>query len=600
MSDAHVTESLQSSPDLIKDTTPPRITPSPDATESELKLSRKREREVSVEPVTTPTASNDVEPLLRERKDSRIPLKKNRRHLDPTVEEEDNGSGSGGSGSTSPPILASPRQEMRIKVRQISQGVEDISWKNMQNATSDKDEDVEIDAEASEITLEPPVELIDKVNRHTVMEEDDSPPESPDDPLLSQSIQNIQDDAIMNNLSPDTPNRLRAGSESGEKGLKRKFLERGTSIGPTENEESSNHAPEALKRPRDESDKDDNPRETKRPSPPPSPPRPSPPPKAHKPSGFMAYASSSSPFASVKGQNIFMSGKATPSPPPFSGTPASAVALSDFNSTPAQPSTTTPTAAKRSGFEAFASTASPFTVVARSKPSVLGSPSILGRAKSPPRRTKAALMSNTFASYAGPVHSFSIPASKRARAGSPNGSSRSSLERVSTVSAFGGSVDGSDSGVEDDGDNQASSFGERLRAAKDYDDEMFDGEPKVQLSEQDVMTGEEDEDTIYSVRGKLFCLDDNSWKEKGTGLLKLNVKREDGTGARLVMRKDAVYTVILNITLFGGMRCSLAQDPRYLRVSAIENGVATTYNIKVSNAGIARDLMEEINSNIPL
>jgi Ran-binding protein 3 len=115
-----------------------------------------------------------------------------------------------------------------------------------------------------------------------------------------------------------------------------------------------------------------------------------------------------------------------------------------------------------------------------------------------------------------------------------------------------------------------------------------------------VTTGEEDEDTIYSVRGKLFSLDDNLWKEKGTGLLKLNVKREDGTGARLgmffiyfqaygqshvccfsVMRKDAVYTVILNVTLFGGMRCSLAQDPRYLRVSAIENGVTTTYNIKV-------------------
>jgi hypothetical protein len=50
-----------------------------------------------------------------------------------------------------------------------------------------------------------------------------------------------------------------------------------------------------------------------------------------------------------------------------------------------------------------------------------------------------------------------------------------------------------------------------------------------------VITGEEDEDTIYSVRGKLFSLDDNSWKEKGTGLLKLNVKREDGTGARLGM-----------------------------------------------------------------
>ena len=115
----------------------------------------------------------------------------------------------------------------------------------------------------------------DEVNYHAVMDEDDSPEIS----LPSQSSQNTQGDATMisSNLSPDTPNR---GAESGEKGLKRKFLERGTSQGPTENEESSKHAPEPLKRPRDESDKDDNPRETKRPSPPPSPPRTSLPPKA--------------------------------------------------------------------------------------------------------------------------------------------------------------------------------------------------------------------------------------------------------------------------------------------------------------------------------
>ena len=47
------------------------------------------------------------------------------------------------------------------------------------------------------------------------------------------------------------------------------------------------------------------------------------------------------------------------------------------------------------------------------------------------------------------------------------------------------------------------------------------------------MTGEEDEETIHSVRGKLFSLHENSWKERGTGLLKLNVNAKDGTGARL-------------------------------------------------------------------
>ena len=423
----------------------------------------------SISVLTWNHCSQDADPFLNERKESRTPLKKNRRRLDPTAEEEDNSSGSGGSCSTSPPIVASPRQEMKIKVRQISQGVEDISWKNMQNITS---EDADVVVEDSEATLEPALELTtekDEVNHHPVIDEDSKP------------------------LA--TPNRLRARSESGEKGLKRKFLERGTSQGPTENEESSNHAPEPLKRPRDESDKDDNPREAKRPSPPPSPPRSSPP-KVLKPvclffflpvwyylyltyfqSGFMAYASTSSPFASVKGQNIFMSGKVTPSPPPPSGSPASTAALPN-TATPGQSSTTTPTAAKRSGFAAFASTPSPFAAAARTKSPILGSPSILGRAKSPPRRTK---ISNPFASFAGPAHSFAISASKR----TPNGSSRSSLERHSTASTFGGSADGSDSGPEEDGDNRPSSFGERLRAAKDHHGEMADREPQVQLSEQD-------------------------------------------------------------------------------------------------------------------
>lgn len=49
----------------------------------------------------------------------------------------------------------------------------------------------------------------------------------------------------------------------------------------------------------------------------------------------------------------------------------------------------------------------------------------------------------------------------------------------------------------------------------------------------------------------------------------------------VVMRKEAVYTVLLNAPLFKGMRCSLAQDPRYLRFSVFENGATTHYNLRV-------------------
>lgn len=83
------------------------------------------------------------------------------------------------------------------------------------------------------------------------------------------------------------------------------------------------------------------------------------------------------------------------------------------------------------------------------------------------------------------------------------------------------------------------------------------------------------------------------------------------------MRKEAVFTLLLNVTLFHGMRCSLAQDPRYLRFSAIENGSTVHYNLRVSvhaklmiwtlcnvysqvpNAKIAQELLEEITAYIP-
>ncbi|PPQ93877.1 hypothetical protein CVT25_013586 [Psilocybe cyanescens] len=624
MSDLPETDNPQTTQEVNKRDSPPRSSPSLDAIESELKLSRKREREVSVEPVTTPSATNETDPMLRGRKDSAIPLKKNRRHLDTTEEEEDGGGSGSGSGSPpTPPTLASPRQEMKRKVRQISRGVEDINWKNMNPLTSEKEFDVDADIDFVPPELTREEQLADltasqqSVDHEIEVEKDDSPPKSPDGSALSRSVQDVQSqDATMHSevVSPEASSRLRAGSESNDKGLKRKFLERGTSHGPPENGESAHHVSEPLKRPRDESDKDDNPRETKRPTPPPSPPRPSPPsPKVPKKSGFMAYASSNSPFASVKGQNIFMSGKGTTTPPASSSPAPSTLSTpaADFTPTFGQSSslaaapTPAPTPAKRTGFEAFASSSSPFaTAAARAKSPALGSASKLGRALSPPRKISGPNSNpNPFASYAGPSQGFALPLPKKARAGTPDSSARSSLERTGSANVYGGSGGsgkGSESGDEDEQDEEPTTFGERLRAGRDDDEDgKWDEDNKIQLTEQDVLTGEEEEETLHQVRGKLFSLDENQWRERGTGLLKLNVRVVDGTGARLIMRKDAVHALLLNITLFPGMRCTLAQDPRYIRFSAIENGNATTYNLKVSNAKIASDLLEEINANIP-
>lgn len=52
------------------------------------------------------------------------------------------------------------------------------------------------------------------------------------------------------------------------------------------------------------------------------------------------------------------------------------------------------------------------------------------------------------------------------------------------------------------------------------------------------------------------------------------------------MRKEAVYTVLLNATLFKGMRCFSTQDPRYIRFSVFEGNTTTHYNLRVSAFGL--------------
>lgn len=48
------------------------------------------------------------------------------------------------------------------------------------------------------------------------------------------------------------------------------------------------------------------------------------------------------------------------------------------------------------------------------------------------------------------------------------------------------------------------------------------------------------------------------------------------------MRKEAVYALLLNAPLFKGMKCTLAQDPRYIRFSVFESGTTIHYNLRVS------------------
>ncbi|KAL5536973.1 hypothetical protein ACEPAF_796 [Sanghuangporus sanghuang] len=635
--------------DDIESCDAPPTPPSPDDLDTDTKGSRKREREVSLEPAT-PKADEPASEDTTERR-TPAPKKKNRMALDPTKEEDETPPES--PTKVSVDLSTSPPYES--KVRQISRKVRGMKWDDKERPAPEFSQDTQETIEEPEASnengdLQPPVEIsqderiVPDDNERAASTEQHAPL-ADDEPRTPVDI--IPDSSKEAGPPPSTTQTVDSDSDEQEKGLKRKMGERQTSTSPEE--QTVKAIAEASKRSRDDNEEDVNPRERKRPTPPPeereertsdrgsqngSPPALATEPVAPQPKvgGFLAYAATSSPFAHAKGPSVFGQ-KSTPSPSPLAGTSngsasslssafgikpsspfaipsgnklgsasksvfGSPSALSSSNTHSPNNLSTSPAGTKRSGFEAFAAASSPFAAAARSK-SPTGAIS-LARSKSPTRRSAASSI-NAFKSYAGSgTQSFSAPSppvkKQRHDSGDDADDDKASTSNVLNATSNGASSEES----EEEADKPT--FADRLRAehntVESHDGSEEDEKPIA--TEQEVHTGEEQEDTVFQVRGKLYALSEqNAWKERGTGLLKLNVRKSDGGGARLVMRKEAVFTLLLNVPLFKGMRCNLAQDPRYVRFSCIETEKTVHYNIRLSNAKVAGELLEEINANIP-
>ncbi|KAI5308637.1 hypothetical protein KEM55_005242, partial [Ascosphaera atra] len=138
-----------------------------------------------------------------------------------------------------------------------------------------------------------------------------------------------------------------------------------------------------------------------------------------------------------------------------------------------------------------------------------------------------------------------------------------------------------------------------------------DDEGDERFQHREIETGEENEMTVFSCRAKLFRFANKEWKERGVGVIKINVsektvpaKDEDGkekegeeekkVTARLVMRADGVLSVILNTPLFKGMKIG---DPagnkpstKAINLTAVEDGKPELFTIRVHNVDVAKEM----------
>lgn len=181
----------------------------------------------------------------------RSPKKKNRIRLESTEEED------GTSRSRTPsPSSSWPSPPHEVIVRQISQGVEDINWRHREMAAADTTAEKKNMTESDVLSFDPatPIAISDEVP---------TAPASPADVDAAAGSPGCNAEKLQaRSTSP------RSGSDSGDpdKSLKRKLADRGTSHGPengdavkaTDDSEISNRA----------RDEDDNPRAKKRPTPP--------------------------------------------------------------------------------------------------------------------------------------------------------------------------------------------------------------------------------------------------------------------------------------------------------------------------------------------
>ena len=70
------------------------------------------------------------------------------------------------------------------------------------------------------------------------------------------------------------------------------------------------------------------------------------------------------------------------------------------------------------------------------------------------------------------------------------------------------------------------------------------------------MTGEEDEDTIYKNKARLYRVADGQWKERGVGDLKL-LRDRKSRQIRMLMRQDKTLKIVANHYLMDKPYCEL-------------------------------------------
>ncbi|CAF1570001.1 unnamed protein product [Adineta ricciae] len=162
--------------------------------------------------------------------------------------------------------------------------------------------------------------------------------------------------------------------------------------------------------------------------------------------------------------------------------------------------------------------------------------------------------------------------------------------------------DDDDERKEDEEENNKSARS-LFETAAEYEARRATTHPSTTI-QGDTSTGEEHEITKFQIAGKLYMYnpEQQQFVERGYGILKINESRDpsdwDKLQARLIMRLDKAFRVILNSPIFPKMTVERATD-RSVRFGAQDESHLRIFVIKAS-ANDCTNLCKELQSRIQI
>ncbi|KAK5384218.1 hypothetical protein LTR20_008641 [Exophiala xenobiotica] len=191
---------------------------------------------------------------------------------------------------------------------------------------------------------------------------------------------------------------------------------------------------------------------------------------------------------------------------------------------------------------------------------------------------------------------------------------------ASTAGTFGKSKPFGSTNEDEEEGSENEGVGDEAQAS------AVDAPQDPRFKEQEIATGEEEEETIFTCRAKLYHFE-KEWKERGAGVFKINIRYEsktiDGTPekekteaeedveagdqaefsaverkARLLMRTDGVHRLVLNTPVFKDMNVGThdGQEPsgRTMHLTGLEEGKPTGFQIKVGKEDVLKEIYHKI------